>query len=77
MAKQDDRRDNVQKLQGSIQDTMENLEESRDFLKAHGEEMHAQDVAALEAKNRRREDAITGFRKEIRDEVEDRRTNRD
>ncbi|MBX5436198.1 MAG: small acid-soluble spore protein Tlp [Alicyclobacillaceae bacterium] len=69
MAKPDDRSDNVAKLQDMIQDTMENMREARDFLKAHGEEMRAEDRARLEAKNERREQAIQGFREEIQDEL--------
>ncbi|MCY0870758.1 MAG: small acid-soluble spore protein Tlp [Firmicutes bacterium] len=71
MAKPDDRSDNAQKLQRSIANTAENLRESKDFLKAHEGDMHPRDIAALEAKNSRREDAIAGFREEIRDEVHD------
>lgn len=48
---------------------MENMREARDFLKAHGEEMRAEDRARLEAKNERREQAIQGFREEIQDEL--------
>lgn len=68
MAKQDDRSDNVEKLQQMIQNTEENLRESRDFLKAHGDEMAAQDRADIQAKNQRREESIDGFRSEIQDE---------
>ncbi|MCL6632797.1 MAG: small acid-soluble spore protein Tlp [Alicyclobacillus herbarius] len=71
MAKPDDRSDNVEKLQRAIQNTMANLREANDFLKAHEEEMKASDRAAIEAKNERRERAIEGFREEIKDEIED------
>ncbi|MBX6353824.1 MAG: small acid-soluble spore protein Tlp [Thermoflavifilum sp.] len=67
--KPDDRSDNVEKLQQMIQNTMANMRETRDFLKAHGEEMRPQDKAALEAKNERRERAIEGFRQEIQNEL--------
>lgn len=69
VAKPDDRSDNVEKLQNMVADTMENLREARDFLKAHGDEMHEKDKAALEAKNQRREESIEGFRSEIEDEA--------
>ena len=71
MAKPDDRSDNVEKLQRAIQNTMANLREANDFLKAHEEKMKASDRAAIEAKNERRERAIEGFREEIKDEIED------
>jgi small acid-soluble spore protein (thioredoxin-like protein) len=68
MPKPDDRSDNVERIADAIQNTMANLRESEDFLKAHGEEMRAQDREALEAKNARRERAIDGLREEIKDE---------
>jgi small acid-soluble spore protein (thioredoxin-like protein) len=69
MAKPDDRSDNVEKLQEMVQNTMENMREARDDLKAHGEEMSQEDRADIEAKNQRREESIEGFREEIRDEA--------
>lgn len=71
MAKPDDRSDNVEKLQNAIEATMQNVRQSEDFLKAHADEMHAGDRSDIEAKNRRREEAIEGFRAEIKDEVHD------
>jgi small acid-soluble spore protein (thioredoxin-like protein) len=69
MPKPDDRSDNVERIADAIQNTMANLRESEDFLKAHGEEMRAQERAELEAKNARRERAIDGLREEIKDEA--------
>ncbi|MFM1655081.1 small acid-soluble spore protein Tlp [Brevibacillus sp. B_LB10_24] len=69
MAKPDDRSDNVEKLQEMVQNTMENMREARDYLKAHGEEMSQADKADIEAKNQRREESVEGFREEIRDEA--------
>ena len=69
MEKPDNRSDNVDKLQEMIANTQENIRESRDFLKAHGDEMRDEDRTALEAKNARREESIDGFRSEIKDEA--------
>lgn len=69
MPKPDDRSDNVERIADAIQNTMANIRETRDFLKAHGEEMRPEDKAALEAKNERRKAAIEGFREEIKDEA--------
>lgn len=69
VAKPDDRSDNVARLQNAIEDTMGNLREAEDFLKAHGDAMHPEDKRDIEAKNRRREEAIEGFRAEIKDEA--------
>lgn len=70
MPKPDDRSDNVGRIADAIQDTMGNLRETEDFLKAHGDTMNSTDKEALEAKNNRRERAIEGFREEIRDEAD-------
>lgn len=69
MAKPDNRADNVEHLQQHLNDTMENIRETRDYLDAHGDAINPQDAEALSAKNRRRERAIDGFRAEIKDEA--------
>ncbi|HLR80469.1 MAG TPA: small acid-soluble spore protein Tlp [Bacillota bacterium] len=68
--KPDDRRDNVEKLQEMVQDTIQNIEKSHETLKyASSEETREQ----IEAKNKRREEAIEGMRAEIQDEFHDQR----
>lgn len=69
MAKPDDRSDNVERLQNSVENTMQNMQEADDFLKAHATEMSAEDQSDIKSKNRRRADAIDGFRNEIQDEA--------
>lgn len=69
MPKPDNRADNPEKLADMIDHTMANLREARDYLKAHGDEMSPEEREQIEAKNRRREQAIEGFRREIKDEV--------
>jgi small acid-soluble spore protein (thioredoxin-like protein) len=62
--KPDDRSDNVEKLQNMIHDTIENIEAAEETMQfASGEEK--QNIAE---KNKRREEAIDGFRTEIKDE---------
>lgn len=68
MAKPDDRSDNVEKLQEMIQNTMENIRESRDYVKAHADELTPEERANIEQKNQRREESIEGFCSEIQDE---------
>jgi len=61
----DDRLDNVEKLQDMVQNTIENIEEAQETIQfASGEER-----AAIEAKNKRREESIESFRNEIKDEA--------
>ncbi|WP_100010865.1 small acid-soluble spore protein Tlp [Lentibacillus sediminis] len=65
--KLDDRSDNVEKLQGMVQDTIQNIEKAHDTMKfSSGEEQ--QQIAE---KNKRREQAIDGMREEIQDEYKD------
>ncbi|WP_096269790.1 small acid-soluble spore protein Tlp [Paucisalibacillus globulus] len=63
--KPDDRSDNVEKLQNMIHDTIENIEAAHETMHfASGEEKQN-----IVDKNKRREEAIEGFRSEISDEV--------
>jgi small acid-soluble spore protein (thioredoxin-like protein) len=65
--KPDDRSDNVEKLQNMIQDTIENIEAAHETMQfASGE-----DKQKIAEKNKRREEALQGFRSEIKDEVRD------
>ncbi|UOF89255.1 small acid-soluble spore protein Tlp [Fodinisporobacter ferrooxydans] len=73
MAKPDDRSDNVEKLQQMIDNTMENMRDTRDYLKAHKSEIRADERTDLIEKNERREESIEGFRSEIQDEVQARK----
>lgn len=72
MAKPDDRSDNVEKLEKHIGHTMENMDDARDYLKAHSEELSAEQQRQIKEKNRRREESIDAFRSEIEDEASDR-----
>ncbi|MFD1676705.1 small acid-soluble spore protein Tlp [Alicyclobacillus fodiniaquatilis] len=69
MAKPDNRKDNAAHLQKAIANTMENVHEANDFLKAHADEMRHGDQADIRAKNERRLQAIEGFRDELKDET--------
>lgn len=66
MAKPDDRSDNVEKLQGMIEHTLENVSESKEALS----ESNAEERRRIQDKNLRRMDSIKGFRAEIADEIE-------
>ncbi|MCF3942339.1 small acid-soluble spore protein Tlp [Oceanobacillus alkalisoli] len=62
--KPDDRSDNVEKLQHMIHDTLENIEEAEGTLE-FSDEIGKEQILA---KNKRRKEAIEGFREEIKDE---------
>lgn len=65
--KPDDRSDNVEKLQSAVQNTKENMEEASETMEfSSGEEKKN-----IEAKNKRREDAIEGMQQEMHDEAND------
>lgn len=65
-AKPDNRADNVKKIQTNINNTIQNIRETEKVMRATDS---APAKADLQAKNERREDAIYGLRKEIKDEA--------
>jgi len=69
LAKPDDRRDNVKKLQQMTQNTIDNLHEAKDTL--NNPDISDQQREAIKAKNKRREETIDNFRSEIKDEYHD------
>ncbi|MBB6669168.1 small acid-soluble spore protein Tlp [Cohnella nanjingensis] len=69
MAKPDDRSDNVEKLQESVQNTIGNLEESQEYLDEHADEISPEESSTLREKNERRRESISAQRSEIEDEA--------
>ena len=68
--KPDDRRDNVDKIQNNISNTIENIHLTEEAIeKADDKKMKK----ALEQKNHRREESINSMKTEIRDESIDKR----
>ena len=68
--KPDDRSDNVEKIQFSINNTIQNMELAEEMISKSDDDKIVHD---LEAKNERRRAALKGFREEIRDEALDRK----
>jgi len=68
--KPDDRRDNVDKIQRNISNTIENFHLTEETIENSDDEKSKK---VLEAKNDRREEAIDGMRSEIRDEAIDKK----
>lgn len=62
----DNRSDNVEKLQKHINHTIHNMELADELIDKTSDAKARED---LKEKNERREDALEGFRKEIRDEA--------
>jgi small acid-soluble spore protein (thioredoxin-like protein) len=62
--KPDNRKDNVEKLQNMVQDTIQNLEAAHETMQFSSDE----EKQKIKAKNQRREEAIEGMREEIKDE---------
>ncbi len=67
--KADDRRNNVEKIQANIDNTIENMEETEEMIALKDD---PKTKKSLRAKNERRRDALDGFRQEIQDEARDR-----
>ncbi|MFB6363272.1 small acid-soluble spore protein Tlp [Paenibacillus elgii] len=70
MAKPDNRADNVEHLQNSIDHTIENMNEAEDYLSEHAGEISPQEWEQIESKNERRRESLNAFRSEIKDEAE-------
>jgi small acid-soluble spore protein (thioredoxin-like protein) len=64
-SKPDDRSDNVEKIQHNINSTIRNMEAAEDMMARTPDEKAKRELAQ---KNERRERALQGMRKEIRDE---------
>ncbi|AYB37781.1 small acid-soluble spore protein Tlp [Brevibacillus laterosporus] len=70
MAKQDDRSDNVAKLKQMIENTQQNISETKDYLQEHGNEISNKERSDLENKNARRENSLDSFSSEVEDELQ-------
>lgn len=68
--KPDDRRDNVDRIQNNIDHTIANYRETEDMIKNSEDDKQRRE---LQAKNERRENALNGMRKEIKDEAIDKK----
>lgn len=64
--KPDDRRDNVDRIQNKIDNTIANYREAEDMIKNSTDPKQRRE---LQEKNERRERSIEGAREEIRDEA--------
>lgn len=69
-SKPDDRRDNVDKIQRNIDNTIANYRETEDMIRNSISNKQKND---LHEKNERREQSIKNMRREIRDEALDKR----
>lgn len=69
MAKPDDRSDNKERIEHAIGDTLQNIDEARDYVKAHSDEISEEEKRQIEAKNERREQSIEDSREELKDEA--------
>ena len=68
--KPDDRSDNVEKIEFNIGKTIQNMELADEMIHKTDDERMKR---ALQEKNKRREEALTGMREEIRDEAKDKK----
>lgn len=70
MAKPDNRKNNVERLQQMRENTIENIEAAEETLAQS--DMDGPERQAVEQKNDRRRESIHAFEAEIKDEQEDR-----
>lgn len=64
--KPDNRKDNVERIQKNINHTIQNIELAEEMMDRVDD---PKTIRELKAKNERREEALEGMRKEIRDEA--------
>ncbi|MDA3129345.1 small acid-soluble spore protein Tlp [Aliibacillus thermotolerans] len=67
--KPDDRSNNKDRIENTIGHTLQNMNEARDYLKAHSEELSEEEKRRIEEKNKRRAESIEGMREELKDEA--------
>jgi len=70
--KPDDRRDNVERIQFNIDNTIRNYRKTEDDIKLAEDDKQKSD---LEEKNKRREESLKSMRQEIQQEAADRKKN--
>lgn len=70
--KPDDRRDNVERIQFNIDNTIRNYRETKESIKITDDDKQ---IRELEEKNKRRDEALKGMRKEIRQEAKERKND--
>lgn len=68
--KPDDRRDNVDRIQHNISNTIQNIELADEMIEKTDDEKTKK---TMTEKNERREDALNAMREEIKDEAIDKR----
>lgn len=64
--KPDDRRDNAGKIRNNIDNTVENIELAEDMINSIDNQ---KTIHELQAKNKRRTEAVEGMRQELKDET--------
>ncbi|MDQ0257544.1 small acid-soluble spore protein (thioredoxin-like protein) [Evansella vedderi] len=74
MAKPDNRKNNVERLQKMVENTKENIEAAEETM--HKEDLSAAEKQAIQEKNQRRHESIESFKAEIADEKSDRENGR-
>lgn len=69
--KEDDRSNNVDRIQFNIDNTIQNFRRAEDMIDETDDDKTREDLEAK--KNERREEAINGMREEIKDEALDKK----
>lgn len=72
MAKPDNRKDNVARIQNNIDNTIANYRETEDKIKLVDDPTQKKE---MQAKNERREQSLQNMKEEIKDEAKNRKNN--
>jgi small acid-soluble spore protein (thioredoxin-like protein) len=69
MPKPDNRADNAERIEDTIQHTLQNVHQTEDFVKANSEHLTDEEVSFLKEKNERRSAAVDSLRSELKEEA--------
>jgi small acid-soluble spore protein (thioredoxin-like protein) len=69
MPKPDNRADNAERIEDTIQHTLQNVHQTEDFVKANSEHLTDEEVSFLKEKNERRAAAVDSLRSELKEEA--------
>ncbi|WP_256855891.1 small acid-soluble spore protein Tlp [Terribacillus halophilus] len=69
MPKPDNRADNAERIEDTIQHTLQNVHQTEDFVKANSEHLTDEEVSFLKEKNERRAASVDSLRSELKEEA--------
>ncbi|MFJ6412232.1 small acid-soluble spore protein Tlp [Terribacillus saccharophilus] len=69
MPNPDNRSDNAERIEDTIQHTLQNVHQTEDFVKANSEHLTDDEMSFLKEKNERRAASVDSLRHELKEEA--------